>query len=134
ASIDLHGHRIAAAVAGTPGGDPDPALAHAVFLDIGAFLAIEADADAAAERGFVVVRAAGIVAEAVGWGLRHVGSVLSFRRDGVAVRGARGYPRTVPAAASGERLAFGGAAAQQVGQRLAVRNETQRDRIQAVAL
>src|SRR5690606_21907647 len=69
AAVDLHGHRVAAAVQRAAHGDPDPAFAHAVLLDVRPLLAVEADADAAAERGLVVMRAAGIVAEAVGRGL-----------------------------------------------------------------
>src|SRR5690554_5301090 len=82
AAVDLHRHRIATAVQRTADGDPDPALAHAVFLDVGALLAVEDDADAAAEDRFVVMRAGRVVAEAVGRGLRHVDSIARGRPSG----------------------------------------------------
>src|SRR5690606_23950351 len=79
-------------------GDPDPALADAVFLDVVALLALEADADAAAEDGLVVVGAARVVAEAVGRGLvGHVGVHRWSTRD--SARGAGGYAAAAPGAA-----------------------------------
>src|ERR1043166_5869649 len=44
---ELDGERIALAVDGLADGDTDPALADAVLLDVGLFLAVELDADAA---------------------------------------------------------------------------------------
>src|SRR5690606_41330482 len=44
----------------------DPAFAHAIFADIRAFLAVEADADPACQEFLVVEGAARIVAQAVG--------------------------------------------------------------------
>src|SRR5260221_7403080 len=56
-AAQLDGQRIAAAVDRLAGGDPDPALADAVFLDIGLLFAIEPDAHAALQHGGVVMRA-----------------------------------------------------------------------------
>src|SRR5690606_18767336 len=64
--LELHGHRVAAAVQRLAGDHPDPALADAVLLDVGALLAVEADADAAFQQGGVVVRAARVEGQAVG--------------------------------------------------------------------
>src|SRR6185436_4352550 len=61
----LHGHRHAVAVAGAALGDANPALADAVFLDVVALDALEADADAALERALVVELALGAAGEAV---------------------------------------------------------------------
>src|SRR5690606_6162436 len=92
AAVDLHRHRVAAAVQRTTHGDPDPALADAVFLDVGALVAVEADADAALHGLLVVVGTARVVAEAVGrGGLGHRGFRAGDAMRAEA-RGARGYP------------------------------------------
>src|SRR5690606_21895280 len=113
--------------------DADPALADAIFLDVRALVTVEDDADAAAQGGLVVVRAARVVAEAVGRGLAHADSIGPGRRS-VPARGARGYRAGAAAAGSAQWLAFGSAAAQQVGQRFAVVDETEGDGVQAVAI
>ena len=48
-----------------------PALADAIFLDIGLLGALEADADAALQQGGVVVGAVRVVRQAVGRGIGH---------------------------------------------------------------
>src|SRR5690606_18663604 len=58
--------RLPATVERLARGDADPALADAVLLHVAALHALEADADAAVERGLVVMRAARIVGQAVG--------------------------------------------------------------------
>ena len=63
--VHLDGQRIAVAVLGIAGGDAHPALADAIFLDIGLLDALEADADVAREHRLVVIRAARIDAEPV---------------------------------------------------------------------
>src|ERR1700733_8417804 len=74
---ELDGQRIAVAVLGLAGRDADPAFADAIFLDVGLLDALEADADVALERLDVVIRAARIVRQAVGWGVgRGVGHGL----------------------------------------------------------
>src|SRR5665647_1333453 len=65
----LDGQRIAVAILGVAGGDADPAFADAIFLDIGLLDALEADADIAPQRFGVEIRAARIVAQAVGRGV-----------------------------------------------------------------
>jgi hypothetical protein len=70
----LDRHRIALAVTRLAGRDLDPAFADAIFLDIGAFLVIELDANIVLEDSRIVVRAARIDRETVRkWGeLCHV--------------------------------------------------------------
>ena len=63
------------------GDDANPTLTDAIFLDIGLLAAVEFDADAGLEQLFVVERALGIGAEAVGK-IGH-GEALSVFRDGV---------------------------------------------------
>src|SRR5438094_4344344 len=65
---ELDGERVALAVDRLADGDADPALAHAIFLDVGFFLAVELDADAAAQQRLVVVGALGIGRQTVGQG------------------------------------------------------------------
>ena len=65
-SLELDSHRLAEAVAAAAGGDADPAFRHAIFLDVGLFLPVEADPDAAAQQRLVEVRAARIERQAVG--------------------------------------------------------------------
>src|SRR5690606_17809692 len=72
-ALELDRQRLAAAIQGLAGGDADPALADAVLLHVAALDALEAHADAALERGGVVMGAARVVAEAVGGRLGHVG-------------------------------------------------------------
>jgi hypothetical protein len=57
---------IAKPVLGIAGGDPDPSLALAIFLDIGLLDAFEADADVARQRFLVKIGAARVAAEPVG--------------------------------------------------------------------
>src|SRR5690606_16046169 len=77
-ALQLDRQRIALAVAGLAGGDADPALAHAIFFDIGLLDPLEADADAAGEQIGVVIGAARIEREAIGRrvGLRRIGHGL----------------------------------------------------------
>src|SRR5436309_2380321 len=65
-TVHLDGQRVAEAVLGIARGDADPALADAVFLDIGLFDALEANADVARQNLFIVIRAAWVDREAVG--------------------------------------------------------------------
>src|ERR1044072_1129085 len=65
-AVELHRHRHAVAVDGLAGLDADPAFRRAIFLDILALAALEADADAAAQRLHVEMLAARVVREAVG--------------------------------------------------------------------
>src|SRR6266481_5138263 len=44
-AVHLDGERVAVAILGVAGGHADPAFADAIFLDIGFFRALEADAD-----------------------------------------------------------------------------------------
>jgi hypothetical protein len=62
----LDGQRIALAVDRLADGDADPALADAIFLDIGLLLTVELYADAARLQRLVVVRALGVGREAIG--------------------------------------------------------------------
>jgi len=65
----------------------NPAFAHAVLFDIGLFVAVEADADAAGEKRLVVVRAAGVNRKSVGKGFAHrsnrlwAGNFLHIRQN-----------------------------------------------------
>src|SRR5438552_1335457 len=54
-SLKLQRHRIAGAVDRAADGEPHPAFAHAIFLDVGLLRAVEAHADAALEQGSVVI-------------------------------------------------------------------------------
>src|SRR5688500_16477186 len=49
-ALQLDRHRLAVTVHAPAGGDADPSLGDAIFLDVGAFLALEADSDTAAEQ------------------------------------------------------------------------------------
>src|ERR1700733_8825764 len=64
-AVHLDGQGIAVAVLGIAGGDANPALADAIFLDIVLLDALEADADVAGEDRLVVIWAARIDAEPV---------------------------------------------------------------------
>ena len=63
---ELHRQWIAKAVLGLASGHPNPALAHAIFLDIGLLGAFEADADVARQRFLAEIGAARVVGEPVG--------------------------------------------------------------------
>src|SRR6478609_4322937 len=101
-AMNLDGQRVAVAVFGIPRGDADPALADAIFLDIGFLGALEADTDVAREQFLVVVRAARIgrqaVRKRVGRGfafLVHSSASISFLNpSGVTVGAWR--PTTLP--------------------------------------
>src|SRR5579872_4913691 len=64
-TVDFNRQRIAVAALGIAGGDANPALADAIFLDIGFFDALEANADVARQDRLVVIRALRIDREAV---------------------------------------------------------------------
>src|SRR5471032_1784936 len=66
---ELYSQQIAEAVLGVADGGADPTFAHAIFLDIGLFGALEADADVARQRLGVEIRAARIVRKVVGRGV-----------------------------------------------------------------
>jgi len=59
-AVHLDGQRVAVTILGVAGGDAHPALADAIFLDIGLLGALEADADVARQYRFVVIGAARI--------------------------------------------------------------------------
>src|SRR5208337_4384594 len=80
-TLRLQCQRITAAVQGLSDGHADPALADAVFLDIGLLDTLEPNADATAQHGLVIERAGGVVGQAVG---RHVGHQDTSRRSGAA--------------------------------------------------
>ena len=65
-ALDLYRHRAAAPVQSLSGGNADPALADAVFLDGGAFFAVETDADSTREQIRIMEGALGIDRQAVG--------------------------------------------------------------------
>ncbi len=65
-TLDLHGQRVAVAILGVADHHADPALADAIFFDVGALLALEADADIARERFGIVIGTDRVVAEPVG--------------------------------------------------------------------
>src|SRR3546814_4678373 len=71
AALELDRHWITGAIAGGAGGDAHPALADAVFLDIGFFDAFEADADATLEQGGIEIGAVRVVGETVWRGVAH---------------------------------------------------------------
>src|SRR5690606_31821979 len=64
-ALELDRQRLAPPVQRLARGDADPGFADAVLLDVAALDALEADADAAVERGLVVMRAARVVGQAV---------------------------------------------------------------------
>src|SRR5258708_5473699 len=73
-AVDLDGQRVAVAVLGVAGGGAHPTLADAIFLDIGFFDALEANADIAGQHGLVVIKALRIVRQTVGqWVRRWIG-------------------------------------------------------------
>src|SRR6187455_3736739 len=84
-AMHLDRQRIAVAVLGVAGGDTDPALADAIFLDIGLLDALEANADVAREDLGIVIRAVRIDRKTVGKlvvhrfvGLAHSSASISF--------------------------------------------------------
>src|SRR5215510_7043389 len=83
---------VAVAVLGLTGRHPDPALADAIFLDVGLFDTLETDTDIACEHVGVIVGAVRIVGEAVGWCVGHgpslVGSKIERTPDGANVKSA----------------------------------------------
>lgn len=66
-ALQLDRHRLAVAVQASPRGDPDPPFADAIFFDVGLFLPLEADSDAALKKLRVEMRTARIERETVGW-------------------------------------------------------------------
>ncbi len=89
-ALDLHRHGIAATIQRLAHRQAHPSLADAVLLDVAALHAVETQADAAFERGFVVMRAARVVGEAVGRGIGHL---RVHRVGGRRAAGAQGYVR-----------------------------------------
>src|SRR3954447_22336110 len=69
--VQLDRQRPAVAVHGLSGLHPDPAFRDAIFLDVAALAALEADADAAAEQLRLEIRAAGIHGQSVGKRVGH---------------------------------------------------------------
>ena len=65
-ALQFDGHRLAVAVEAAPGGDADPPFRDRIFDDAGLFLAVELDADAAAEERLVIIFAPRVEREAVG--------------------------------------------------------------------
>src|SRR5204862_2642162 len=100
--MDLDRQGIAVAVLGIPCGDADPALADAIFLDIGFLGALEADADVAREQLFIVIGAVRVGRQAVrkllGRGFAFLvhssASISLFNPSGVTVGAWR--PTTLP--------------------------------------
>src|SRR3954463_14837182 len=95
-AVHLDCQLIAVAVLGGAGGHADPALADAIFLDVGLLDALEADADVARQNLRVVVRALWIDRQAVrqfvrsGLVLAHSSaSVYFFNASGVVVGACR---------------------------------------------
>jgi hypothetical protein len=64
--LELDQQRLAIAVQRFACGHFDPAFADAVFLDVGAVFAVEADADVVLEHGAVVKRAARVNGQVIG--------------------------------------------------------------------
>src|SRR3984893_11163811 len=62
---------MAVAILGVAGGDSHPALADAIFLDVGLLDALEADADVARQDRFIVVRALRVGRQPVGELIAH---------------------------------------------------------------
>ena len=93
APVIFSAHGVAKAVLGVAGGDAHPALADAIFLDVGFLDALEPNADVAREDLGIVVGAVRIDRETVGKlvahcfvGLAHSSASISFRiPSGVAV-------------------------------------------------
>src|ERR1700722_5374120 len=96
-AVDLDGERVAVAVLGIAGGDAHPALADAIFLDVGFLDALEADADIARKHRLVVVGAVRIgrqaigqlVIDGVGFFVHSNASISLFRLSGAAVGACR---------------------------------------------
>src|SRR5260370_36924028 len=96
-AVNLDGQRIAVAVLGIPGGDAHPALADAIFLDIGLLDALEANADVARQHLLIVIGALRIGRQTVGQLVAHglallvhnSASISFFRPSGVAVGACR---------------------------------------------
>ena len=65
-TLELHGHRVAVAVAAAARGDLDPAFRDAIFLDVGLLDAVEVDAHSLLEEVAVEVRAARVERKPVG--------------------------------------------------------------------
>src|SRR5439155_10030355 len=92
-AVHLDRQRVAVAVLGIARGDADPALADAIFLDVGFLDTLETNADIAREDLGVVVRAVRIDRKTVGKlvahrfvGLAHSSASISLRiPSGVAV-------------------------------------------------
>ena len=84
-AVGLHGQRIASAIERLADGDADPSLADAILLDIGAFDALEADADAPPQRGLVVERAMGLLDRRSG-GMSDIMAPPGNRSRPIAVR------------------------------------------------
>src|SRR5271170_7121048 len=91
-TVHLDGERVAVAVLGVAGGHAHPALADAIFLDIGLLDTFEADADVARQNRLVVVRAFRIDRQTVGEFITHGillvhnrASISFFSPSGVAV-------------------------------------------------
>src|SRR5712675_2089296 len=102
-AMNLDGQRIAIAVLGVAGGDADPTLADAIFLDIGFLGPLESNADVARKQLFIVIRAVRIGGQAIrelvaGGGfifLVHSSASISFLNpSGVTVGAWR--PTTLP--------------------------------------
>ena len=72
-ALQLDGDGIALAVDGLADGQAHPALADAIFLDIGLLDALEAYADAARQDRVVIIGALWIDAQAVGRGVGDLG-------------------------------------------------------------
>ena len=75
-ALQLEGHGPAVAGHGVADGQPHPFLADAVFLDVGALHALEANADSPLEQSLIVVWALGIGGEAVGRCVAHNRSAI----------------------------------------------------------
>src|SRR6185312_10371705 len=98
-TVHLDGQRIAVAILGVARGDTDPALADAVFLDIGLVDALEANADVARQNVRIVIGARRIDRQAVrqhlgGWLVLLVlvhssASISCFRLSGLVVGACR---------------------------------------------
>src|SRR5436190_20571315 len=92
-AVHLDRQRVAVAVLGVAGGDAHPALADAIFLDVGFLDALETNADVAREDIGIVIRAVRIDRQTVGEfvvhrfvGLAHSSASISLRSpSGVTV-------------------------------------------------
>src|SRR5436305_1808421 len=94
-AVHLDRQRIAVAVLGIPRSDADPALADAVFLDIGLLGALETDADVTRKQLFIVVGTARIGRQPVGELVAHRFALLVHNRASISL--ARLSGRTVGA-------------------------------------